>query len=154
MEQEKPNAPIEDRISVVELNEKLFGIDILKSKEIISLPGITPVPNSDEMIVGVFNLRGEIYSIIDISTILGMKPKMVRSSDMIILLENNRDTMGVIVDRIHGVQPVKNPQIKSAHGIVSKKMGEFIFGIYKNKQAEILLLNIERIFSSSAQRIV
>ena len=152
MDAQKANLPGEDRISVVEIGGKWFGIDILKSKEVVPLPNITPVPNTDRLVIGVFNLRGDIYPVVDISTVLDLPEKKIQASDMVILLEMNSDVMGIVVDRIHGVHPVVNSQVKSAHGVVTKKMNEYVVGIIKNKQAEIILLNVEQLFASNALR--
>ncbi len=141
-----------DRISVIEINSICFGVDILKSREVIPLPKITPVPNTKEFIVGIFNLRGEIYPLVDISTILGLKPKSINNGDMVIILDGHDLTLGVLVDLIHGVQHLSAVQIKPAHGIVSKKMEEFIVGVIIERSFEIYLLDVDHLFASAELR--
>lgn len=140
----------DDRISVVEISSKWFGVNILKSREVIPLPPITPVPNTSDFVLGVFNLRGEIYSLVDIATILGMDPKAIRINDMVILISSREMTIGIPVDRIHGVRSLDNVPVKPAHGVVSKQMEEFVTGVIPEKNSYIYLLDIERLFSSQA----
>ena len=142
----------EERFSVFEINNVWFAVDILKSKEVIPLPIITPVPNTEDFVLGVFNLRGDIFSIVEISAILEMQPKPIKSSDMVIVLESSNITLGILVDKIHGVRTLNSSQIKTARGVVSKKMEEFITGIIPDKSSEIYLLDVERLFSSQAIR--
>jgi purine-binding chemotaxis protein CheW len=142
----------DDRISVIEINGMWFGIDILKSREVFQLPEITPVPNTERFVLGVFNLRGDIYPLIDVSTILGMNEKTILPSDMVVVLDNQNAVMGIISDRVHGVKSLDNVKIKPAHGVISKKMEEFISGIISEKNSEIYLLNVDRLFSSPALR--
>ncbi len=142
----------EDRISVIELNSVWFGVNITKSREVVPIPGITPVPNTDDFVIGLFNLRGEIYTLVDVSTILGMESKTVNENDMVVLIDGKDLTLGILVDRIHGVRYLDDAQIKPAHGIVSKKMEQFVSGIISERSSEIYLLDVDQLFSSQAIR--
>jgi purine-binding chemotaxis protein CheW len=135
----------EDRVSVVEINGYLFGVDILRSKEVFPLPTITPVPNTREYMLGVFNLRGEIYPLVDISPILGIESKKIQDTDMVIVLEGGEGSVGVVTDRVHGVQIVPDGSMKSARGSVPKTMMEFVSGMISDRSADVYMLNVERL---------
>jgi purine-binding chemotaxis protein CheW len=141
---------LQDRVSVIEINGILFGIDIVKSKEIFPLTEVTPIPNTKEFVRGVFNLRGDIYPLIDISTILGLQPVKINKDNMIILLEGNGMTMGILTSRVHGVRPLKSLSVKPSKGVTAKGMDEFVSGMISEKGSEIFLLDIDRLFSSPA----
>ncbi len=140
--------PVTDRYSVIEINSFLFGIEIIKSREVFPLPEITPVPNAAEFILGVFNLRGDIYPLLDISLILGMEKKPILPSDMVILLEAGKRVMGVLTDRIHGIKDVTKGAIKSAHGLVPKRMENYLYGVVSDKSSSIFLLDVDHLFSA------
>lgn len=76
-----------ERLSIFELGGKLFGLDIFKAREVIPVPRFTPLPNSEEIFLGVFNLRGEIYPLVDVSPVLGLARKM---SDQMIWLSSSK----------------------------------------------------------------
>jgi purine-binding chemotaxis protein CheW len=138
----------EDRVSVIEINGYLFGLDILKSREVFPLPQITPVPNTSTFVIGVFNLRGEIYPLFDISTILGMPAHPIQSTDMVVLLEEGENVIGILVDRVHGVRMLRSNLVKPAQGSIPKTMTEYVTGMIADKSSEVFLLNIERILSA------
>ena len=138
------------RISVVEISGYLFGIELLRSKEVFPIPEITPVPNSRKNIVGVFNLRGEIYPLLDISQMLGLEAKVIRSTDMVVLLDKKENSIGILTDRIHGVRSMQSSQAKSARGSVPKAMLEFVSGMVTDKSEEIYILSVDRIFTTLA----
>jgi chemotaxis signal transduction protein len=138
----------EDRVSVIEINGYLFGLDILKSREVFPLPQITPVPNTSTFVIGVFNLRGEIYPLFDISTILGMPGRSVQTTDMVVLLEEGDHVIGILADRVHGVRMLSSNLIKPAQGSIPKTMMEYVTGMIEDKSSEVFLLNIERILSA------
>lgn len=138
----------QDRVSVIEINGYLFGVDILKSKEVFPLPAITPVPNVQEHIAGIFNLRGEIYPLVDISPILGLELKPILSSDMVFLLGEGHAGVGILTDRVHGVQTINSRSIKSPKGSIPPQMQEYVEGMVSDRSTEIYLLNIDRVIAA------
>jgi purine-binding chemotaxis protein CheW len=148
--QNEDNFSDDTRISVVEIGGYLFGIELLRSKEVFPIPEITPVPNSRKNIVGVFNLRGEIYPLVDLSLMLGLEAKGIQSTDMVVLLDQKENSIGILTDRIHGVRSLQSNQTKSARGSVPKGMLEFVSGMVTDKSEEIYILSVDRIFSALA----
>ncbi len=57
---------IDFKMVTFSLGGKEYGIDIMKVKEISKAASFTYVPNSSPFVRGVYNLRGEIISIIDL----------------------------------------------------------------------------------------
>ena len=48
------------------LNDEVYGIEILKVREIIGLVDVTSVPQTPDYIMGVINLRGKVIPVIDL----------------------------------------------------------------------------------------
>lgn len=82
------------------LNAKCFGFPIEQVKDVLPIPIITKVPLANKEILGVFNLRGEIVTAIDLAAIL---EKEKTSSSMIIVTEFANDLYGFAVDQIDGI---------------------------------------------------
>jgi chemotaxis signal transduction protein len=136
-----------ERLSIFELAGNLFGLDILKSREVIPLPRYTPLPNSEDIFCGVFNLRGEIFPLVDISPILGLPLKKIKSEDMVILVEvENSFVFGIIVDKIHSVLSYTLKELKKPQGLVSKSMESFVTGILHLDKRMIHTLDVEGLF--------
>lgn len=138
-----------ERLSVFELAGQLYGLDIMKSREVISLPRYTPLPNSVEIYSGVFNLRGEIFPLVDVSPILGLPSKHIQPDDMVILLDDVAEfAIGVLVDKIHSVVPYFPGEIKMARGLVSKQMEKYLQGVlnYKGEENLIHILDLDSVF--------
>ncbi|RMF61968.1 MAG: purine-binding chemotaxis protein CheW [Calditrichaeota bacterium] len=143
------NAQEIERFSIFELSGKLFGLDIIYSREVIPLPRFTPLPNSDEIFYGVFNNRGEIFPLVDISPILGLPAKQIQSDDMVILVEKEEGfCVGVLVDKIHSIIYVEQNELKSPRGLVSRTMENFLNGLIINGPNMIHILDIESLFKT------
>ncbi|HED14394.1 MAG TPA: hypothetical protein ENI62_12200, partial [Gammaproteobacteria bacterium] len=63
-----------DQIEILQfyLNSPLpFGINVLKIKEIIPVPNLAQLPNTNPIICGVTNLRGTTLPVIDLAKAIG-----------------------------------------------------------------------------------
>lgn len=136
-----------ERLSIFELSQHLFGIPILQSREVIPIPRFTPLPNSSQIFLGVFNLRGEIYPVVDISPVLGLPPKQIHSDDMVILMENAGLVLGTVVDKIHKVLNYSPSEVKMAKGYASRIMENYLHGVLESEEKVIMILNLETLFS-------
>lgn len=145
-----------ERLSLFELTGKLFGIDIVASREVLPLPeNWTPLPNSGEVYRGVFNLRGEIFPLVDISPILGLTPKEILSDDMVILVEHEPEfIVGIVVDKVHGIMSYSPPDMKLPRGLVPRPIEPYVSGVvYHHRNPErnpIYVLDLRNIFRTKA----
>jgi len=64
MAEEEKKGIGEQQIVVFSLGSEEFGVDIDQVREIIKLEDITKIPNTENYIDGVINLRGKIVVII------------------------------------------------------------------------------------------
>ncbi len=124
----------------------MFGLDILRSREVIPLPRFTPLPNSGDTFWGVFNLRGEIFPLVDVSSILGLPPKQIQSDDMVILVDSTEGfVIGMLVDKIHSILTYLPAEVKIPRGMVSKTMEFYLSGVLQHKYNLIHILELENL---------
>lgn len=122
----------------------MFGLDILRSREVIPLPRFTPLPNGGDTFWGVFNLRGEIFPLVDVSSILGLPPKQIQSDDMVILVDSpDGFVIGMLVDKIHSILTYLPAEVKIPRGMVSKTMEFYLSGILQHKYNLIHILEMD-----------
>ena len=60
------------------LGSEDYAIPLLSVKEVIAVPEITPIPFTPSHFLGIMNLRGQVISIIDLRSKLGIKTKRER----------------------------------------------------------------------------
>jgi len=137
------------RYSVFSISETLFGIEILAVKEVLPLPQYTRLPNVAAYILGVFNLRGMILPLVDIRYILGIKPKAAESSDMILLIEQGKTRIGIIVERVLDIVNVDESRIELPTRNLSPLFGNYVGGIYKKEGlGTIYLFDTDRLINA------
>ncbi len=136
------------------LNEEVYGVEILKVKEIICLMDITTVPKTPEYMKGVINLRGKVIPIIDLRLKFTMSEKEHTKETCIIVVEVNTSLIGIIVDSVAEVLYIKGEEIEDAPSFGQEIDTKFIIGLGKTKERIIILLDIEKVLSSEELEIV
>jgi len=140
------------------LGDELFAANVSKVIEILEVPKITKVPRSPDFMRGVVNLRGNVLSVIDSRTKFGLPPAEDTINTCIIVMIVNVDgqdmTMGVIVDAVQEVMEIEESNIQGLPEIGSKYKTEFIEGMVKRDDQFIMILNMNLLFSASEVTIL
>jgi len=135
------------------LGDELFAANVGKVIEILELPKVTKVPRSPDFMRGVVNLRGNVLSVIDSRTKFGLPqaPDTINTCIivMIINVDGQKVTLGVIVDAVQEVMEIEDSQMQDMPSIGSKYKAEFIDGMVKQDDQFIMILNIDTLFSSN-----
>ncbi|MFW5728648.1 MAG: chemotaxis protein CheW, partial [Spirochaetota bacterium] len=144
---------IDFKMVTFSLGGKDYAIDIMKVKEIAKFTHFTYVPNTLPYVRGVYNLRGEIISIIDLRGMFNLpaeKPQDGRPEDGLILrLDDN--TLGVVVDRINRVVGISSTSIQPPHPIFADINLNYISGVAEFDGRLYIILDVESIFSKDGR---
>jgi chemotaxis signal transduction protein/chemotaxis methyl-accepting protein methylase len=143
---------IDFKMVTFSLAGKDYSIDIMKVREISKATRFTYVPNSLPYVRGVYNLRGDIISIIDLRTMFNLPS--VRSakdgSDELIILRLDDYLLGVIVDSIDKVVGISSSTIQPPHPIFGDINIKFIEGVVEKDSKLYIILDVESIFGQDA----
>ena len=83
--------------------KEFFGISISYVNEIIAMQPIAAIPEVDDYIKGLINLRGKIIPVIDVRTRFKMEPSEYTDRTCIIVIDVKSTMIGLIVERIESV---------------------------------------------------
>ncbi len=134
-----------------ELNQEIYGVDILGIKEIIDYGSITKVPMVSDCIAGVINLRGSVVPVINLASRFSQASanKTKKSSVIIIEIthESQKMEIGIVVDVVNEVIDVFTDEIEPSPSFGTKIRSDFISGMAKVKDNLLVMLNIEKVLS-------
>lgn len=140
------------------LGEELFGIEVTRAREILSLVSVTKVPQTPDYLLGVINLRGQVVPVVDLRIKLGMpEAEMTRDSCIIVMeVQVNDETLivGGLADSVREVLELHDDQIEPPPRMGLKLKTEFIAGMGKVDEQFLILLEIDRVFSSEELAMV
>jgi purine-binding chemotaxis protein CheW len=128
---------------------KEYGVDIMNVKEIAKASRFTYVPNAAPFVRGVYNLRGEIISVIDLRIFfhLPAERKEEDALESLIILKIDEHVFGVIVDAIDKVVGISSLAIQPPHPIFGDINVKYIKGIVENGGKLYIILDVEKIFA-------
>lgn len=134
------------------LGNELFGVEVTRTREILSLTPVTRVPQTPDYMLGVLNLRGQVVPVVDMRLKLGMANSGETEDTCIIVVEVILDgdsiTVGALADAVCEVLELRNDQIEPPPKLGSRLKTEYITGMGKIDEQFIILLNLNRIFST------
>jgi len=130
------------------LGTEVYGIEILKVREIIKLMDITTVPRTPDYMKGVINLRGKVIPIVNLRAKFSMPEVEHTQETCIIVVEVNQTSIGIIVDSVSEVSNIKSGEIEEAPHLGQDIDTNFILGLGKTKERIVILLDIELVLSS------
>jgi purine-binding chemotaxis protein CheW len=132
------------------LAEEVYGLEILKVREIIGLMDITRVPRCAEFIRGVINLRGKVIPVADLRLKFGMEACQATEQTVIIVVQcavaGRNLTMGLLVDQVLEVLQIEAGQIEPPPSLGEAAVeAQFILGIGKAGERVVFLLDIAKV---------
>ncbi len=136
------------------LNDEVYGIEILKVREIIGLMNVTNVPQTLDNMKGVINLRGKVIPVIDLRLKFSMPEGEQTPETCTIVVEVDSASIGLIVDRVSEVMEINGDEIEDPPQFGQGIDTNFIMGLGKTKETIVILLDIAKVLSTEEQEIV
>jgi purine-binding chemotaxis protein CheW len=140
------------------LGDEEFALDILQVREVLDYTRITKIPRTPDFMTGVINLRGSVVPVVDFRLKFGMT-KNERTIDTCIIIvevnvEGEKTVLGALADSVQEVIDLEPGQIEPAPRIGTRLNTDFIKGMGKREDQFIVLLDIDKVFSSEELQMV
>ena len=98
-----------------EVYEGIYGVNVAKVQSIIEQPDVLfDIPASPDYVLGLFDLRGTIIPLVDLSKWLNIKADDTPRKHKIIISEFNNVQIGFVVDEVKRIRRVSWKQVESA----------------------------------------
>ncbi len=134
------------------LATEVFALDITKVREVLDFTALTKVPRTPDFMRGVINLRGSVVPVVDMRLKFNMSRTEQTVNTCIIIAEISLDgdklVLGALADSVQEVIELEPGQIEPAPRIGTRLNTEFIKGMGKRDDQFIIILEIDRIFST------
>ena len=145
-----------DKYVTFKSGSEYFGIKIEYVNEIIVYQEITEIPETEEYIKGLINLRGKIIPVIDVRIRFKQEPFEYNDRTCIIVLNVKELVVGLIVEKIAEVVEITegnilpNPKI----GKADRSQNKYVYGIGKVGDEVKLLLDPERLLNDEDTALI
>lgn len=138
-----PGTTHRERYLSFSLGGEDYAIPLLSVKEVIALPEVTPMPFTPSHFLGIMNLRGQVISVVDLRSKLGIKINP-QAETSVIICDLSPIVMGVVVDSINFVLSPEPTEITEKPEMHGNRNTDYITNVYRKDGKLILFLDIRR----------
>ncbi|WP_031571282.1 chemotaxis protein CheW [Rheinheimera texasensis] len=121
------------------LQEETYGINVMQVQEVLRYTDIAPVPGAPIYVLGIINLRGNVVTVIDTRARFGLPPSDVTENSRIVIIEADKQVIGILVDSVAEVVYLRASEIDTAPNVGTDESAKFIQGV-SNRDGELLIL--------------
>ncbi len=123
-----------------------FGINISFVNEIIMMQPITAIPEAEDYIKGLINLRGKIIPVIDVRTRFKMEPQEYTDRTCIIVINVKSTVIGLIVEKIAEMDTISDDDIVPPPSLGHREEhNKYVYGLARTGDTVKLLLDPEKL---------
>lgn len=131
---------VDDLYMVFVINNQKYALSSKYITEIIEILPITKVPFLPEYMKGIINLRSTIIPVMDARMRFGMEPIEYSERTCIIIIENDTNKIGLIVDAVNEVLTIPSEKIMESTSDKDDVKNNFVNGISQiNNEIQLIL---------------
>ncbi len=133
-----------------------FGLEIQYVNEIIQLQANTAIPETEDYIKGLINLRGKVIPVVDVRLRFKQEPFEYNDRTCIIVINIKSMMVGLIVEKIAEVVEIKEDNIlpPPSVGRTDKVQNKYVYGIGKVGDTVKLLLDPDKLLNDQDLTVV
>ncbi len=137
-----------EQLVVFTLAGECYGVDIGTVSGIERMHDITKVPNTEDFVVGVINLRGKVIPVVDLRKIFMVSVSEETKETRIVVVDMHGKPIGCLVDAVTEVLRIPADSVEPPSSVVSSSAGsDCLLGIAKLEDRMIILLDLEKALS-------
>jgi purine-binding chemotaxis protein CheW len=118
--------------------------------ELERMPKMTPVPRVPAWVRGVTNLRGDVLSVVDMRTFLGLDPTSSQSARMLVVrLLTEEFATGLLVDSVDRIVAVPGDAITPPESSLEGPLAPYLRGMCVIEEQLVAVLDLDQLLRSS-----
>ena len=122
------------------VGDEEFAVPILNIREIVKPIEYTRVPGTPKFVLGVFNLRGNVYPLVSLRAKFGIPSTKEDKDTRYIVVKDNDDLAGFTIDRLTEAIRIREEDIEPAP-VTLNNSNSMIYGIGKKDDKLITILS-------------
>ncbi len=137
------------------ISDRHYGINVSKVSEIMQFnkTPITPMPNSNPFIEGVFKPRDTILTVVNLASCLGLPPSTNEDRDILILTSFNKVETAFHVHSVESIQRISWAQIEKPDAAIYGGDEGLATGIAKYDGRLVTIIDFEKILVDISPKV-
>ena len=130
-----------------QLENETYGINVMQVQEILRYTEIAAVPGAPDYVLGIINLRGNVVTVIDTRSRFGLMPSDITDNSRIVIIEAEKQVIGILVDSVAEVVYLKKSEIETAPHVGTEESSQFIQGVTNRDDGLLILVDLNKLLS-------
>ena len=132
-----------EQILVFGLGEELYGLEISRIQEVISVPELHYIPLAPQGLLGALNFHGSVVPVLDLGLWLGFP--VARRDPRVIVLAHESCRLALAVERIRRIVPWMEEDVITGD---DRERGSRVRGLLELNGEIVNLLDVEDVTAS------
>jgi purine-binding chemotaxis protein CheW len=128
------------------LSGEIYCIEAELVKEVLPLKELTVIPCTPAFILGVINIRGQIFTVLNLKKVFALSEKGISEFTKVMIIQHGNISFGIVVDTILGTRNILRATINMAPYAAKGKKNDYISGVTSEG---LIILNGEALIKSS-----
>ena len=124
---------------------QLFAMNVFKIQEVLQLPKLNSLPQSNPVVAGVTTVRGNTISVIDLSQAIGRSPIVQDEKANIIVTEYNRSIQAFLIGGVDRIVNLNWEDVLPPPKATGR--GHFLTAITQIDEKIVEIIDVERVLS-------
>jgi purine-binding chemotaxis protein CheW len=129
------------------LKGESYGINVMKVQEVLRVTEIAPVPGAPSYVLGIINLRGNVVTVIDSRSRFGLPSTELEESSRIVIIESEKQVVGILVDAVAEVVDLSVSEIDSAPNVGNEESSRYIQGVASREEGLLILVDLDKLLT-------
>jgi len=129
------------------LEQETYGVNVMQVQEVLRYSDIAPVPGAPSYVLGIINLRGNVVTVIDTRSRFGLMPADVTDNTRVVIIESDKQVIGILVDSVAEVVYMKASEIEMAPNVGTDESAKFIKGVCNRDEELLILVDLDKLLS-------
>jgi purine-binding chemotaxis protein CheW len=138
-----------DKLVTFRLGDDLFAADIFSVERVLRYTAPTAVPDMPDYIEGVIDYQQRVVPIVNLRRRFELPRMEAKNETRILILHGGGEWVGVVVDAVTAVTAFDPASVAEPPRIFRGLAGEYLKGIVRMGDKLVILLDVERLLSST-----
>jgi len=124
-----------------------YGIETSFVREVYPLKSFTPLPGTPPFVFGIVNVRGQIFSVIDLKKFFELPDKGLSDLNKVIIVRGPVLEFGILADAIAGIRSIRISEIQPSLPTLTGIRQDYLRGVTRER---LVILDAEKLLTNKA----
>ncbi len=124
-----------------------YALESAFVREVVALKELTPLPGAPPFVLGLANVRGTIFSVVDLKKFFGLPDKGLTDLNKLVIVSQDDLELGVLADVLLGVRSIPLDQVNPPPSTFTGLSAKYLRGVTAER---LIVLDVDHILSDES----